>query len=249
MKKLKGTVLFLGGVLIGSILAGSAFGIDIGGVMAQRSTQTVFVDGSRVELETYLINDSNYVKLRDVGQVINFNVYWDGSAVQMQSRSPYTGMPPAASQGGQTTGTVGQDAAINKALANAGFSRGEVTALTAKQDYDDGRLVYEVEFYAGGVEYDYEIDAATGNITDIDIDHSAANYQSGDIGREAAINKALTQAGLKRSDVTRLTAKQDYDDGRLVYEVEFYVGYTEYSYDIDAATGDILDADIDYERD
>ena len=31
-------------------------------------------------------------------------------------------------------------------------------------DEEDGKLVYEVEFKAGGTEYDYEIDAATGTI-------------------------------------------------------------------------------------
>ena len=33
--------------------------------------------------------------------------------------------------------------------------------LHAKLDYDDGRRTYEVEFYSGSKEYDYEIDAAT----------------------------------------------------------------------------------------
>ena len=64
---------------------------------AVRSQQPVFVDGKQVSLEAYLINGNNYVKLRDIGQSVGFNVYWDGSAVQMQSDKPYTGEAPAAS--------------------------------------------------------------------------------------------------------------------------------------------------------
>ncbi|MBR0311124.1 MAG: hypothetical protein IJQ98_01890, partial [Oscillospiraceae bacterium] len=48
------------------------------GVMAERSTNAVYVDGQRVELEAYSIFGSNYVKLRDVGKAVNINVYWDG---------------------------------------------------------------------------------------------------------------------------------------------------------------------------
>ena len=64
------------------------------GIMAERSTSPVYVDGQRVELEAYLIHGNNYIKLRDVGQAVGFNVYWNG-AVQIQSDAPYTGEAPA----------------------------------------------------------------------------------------------------------------------------------------------------------
>ena len=37
----------------------------------------------------------------------------------------------------------------------------------------------------------------------------------------------------------------DYEHGRAVYEIEWTVGWTEYNYEIDANTGDVLS----YERD
>ena len=37
----------------------------------------------------------------------------------------------------------------------------------------------------------------------------------------------------------------DYEHGRKIYEVRFHVGWTEYDYDIDTATGDIIKYDID----
>ena len=38
-------------------------------------------------------------------------------------------------------------------------------------DWDDGRQIYEVEIMYQGVEYEMEIDAATGAIVDYDVDY------------------------------------------------------------------------------
>ncbi len=66
------------------------------------------------------------------------------------------------------------------------------------------------------------------------------------IGEAAAKAAALKHAGLSESDVTRLEVKIDRENGRLVYEVEFYVGNTEYEYDIDAYTGEIIKFEIEH---
>ena len=58
---------------------------------------------------------------------------------------------------------------------------------------------------------------------------------------------ALKDAGLSESQVRYLHVEKDYDDGRYVYEVEFNYGYYEYSYEILASTGRILDREIDYD--
>ena len=50
------------------------------------------------------------------------------------------------------------------ALNHAGLSPEVVSGLRTKYDYDDGRYVYDVEFYANGFEYSYEIDAFTKEI-------------------------------------------------------------------------------------
>ena len=57
---------------------------------------------------------------------------------------------------------------------------------------------------------------------------------------EAAKEAALTHAGVTSGDVVFLEADYDYEDGRMVYEVEFFAGNTEYEYDVDAATGAIV---------
>lgn len=89
----KGTILYgaacfiLGAAICGG---GAAYAA---GVMAEKSTNTFYVDGKEVELPAYVINGSNYVMLRDVGQAVGFNVYWDGT-VQIESDRPYTGVAP-----------------------------------------------------------------------------------------------------------------------------------------------------------
>ena len=68
----------------------------------------------------------------------------------------------AAPGGGGTQLTAQQ--ARDIALAHAGTSAENVRDLKTELDEDDGRMVYEVEFKQGGQEYEYEIDAASGDI-------------------------------------------------------------------------------------
>lgn len=72
-------------------------------IMATISNQAIYVDGQRVYMTAYQIGGNNYVKLRDVGEAVGFNVYWDGT-VQVESDKPYTGVAPAS----QTTPPVQQ---------------------------------------------------------------------------------------------------------------------------------------------
>ena len=58
-------------------------------ILPQQSTNRIFVDGREVQMEAYAIGGNNYVKLRDVGKAVGFNVSWDGSAVQIDSDAPY----------------------------------------------------------------------------------------------------------------------------------------------------------------
>ncbi|OUN35357.1 PepSY domain-containing protein [Lachnoclostridium sp. An76] len=66
-----------------------------------------------------------------------------------------------------------------------------------------------------------------------------------DIGRDAALEAALGDAGVDESDTTRLKVSEDYDDGRKTYEVRFDADGKEYDYEIAAADGKILSADVE----
>lgn len=144
------------------------------------------------------------------------------------------------------------DAARDAAYAHAGVSAGDVAWYETEFDSEDGVMVYEVEFTAGGVEYEYDIDARTGDVVKYSREggwsgsgSSGGTASSGtDIGADKAAQTALADAGLSSSQVTGLRTKQDWDDGRLRYEVEFRAGGVEYDYEL-AADGTILKADRD----
>jgi len=95
MKGTKNTAMVMVGVLVGSMLTGPAAHAAESYLKAYHSAQAIYLDGQQVELEAYTINGSNYVKLRDIGEAVGFNVYWDG-AVQIDSDAPYTGVAPEA---------------------------------------------------------------------------------------------------------------------------------------------------------
>ncbi|EFM40117.1 peptidase propeptide and YPEB domain protein [[Eubacterium] yurii subsp. margaretiae ATCC 43715] len=157
---------------------------------------------------------------------------------------------------------IGVEKAKSIALRDAGVSG--VTFVTAKLETEDGVKVYDVEFYKGNVEYDYEIDAITGKILEKDKDienfsipkkKTTTNKQTTkkqttkskaktttkkaakDIGVEKAKSIALKDAGV--SDVIFTKAKVDYEDGVKVYDIEFRKGNIEYEYEIDVETGNI----------
>ena len=95
------TTLLLGMVL-GMALIGGSHAAASAILTATPSTQPIYVDGQRVSMTAYSIGGNNYVKLRDAGEAVGFNVYWDGGAVQIESGNPYTGIGPVT----QLTGTV-----------------------------------------------------------------------------------------------------------------------------------------------
>lgn len=62
-------------------------------------------------------------------------------------------------------GTLTQDEALAKALEHAQLKRDQVDFVKKVElDYEHGRQVYEIEFYKGGFEFEFDIDAENGNI-------------------------------------------------------------------------------------
>ena len=95
MMSRKKEAIFMGiGILAGLALSGPA-AQAAANLTATLSTQPIYVDGAQVSMTAYAINGNNYVKLRDVGEAVGFEVYWDGKAVQIKSDQPYTGEAPA----------------------------------------------------------------------------------------------------------------------------------------------------------
>ncbi len=152
------------------------------------------------------------------------------------------------------SGRITEADAKQIALDHAGISESETDRLRVKLDYDDGVQEYEVTYYVGNREYDYDIDAATGTIRSFDSEieddyniasapsatRAAASASSGAAITEAEAKQiALDHAGVSESETERMRVKLGRDDGVQEYEVTFYVGNREYDYDINAATGEI----------
>ena len=156
------------------------------------------------------------------------------------------------------TGNISLDKAKEIALSHAGLSADQVTFVKVNMDFDDGIQKYDIKFYCNGQEYDYEINASNGQIIQFDYDmeynyipnNNTTNYQSNvnttaNISVERAKEIALSHAGLASNQVTFQRIELDFDNGIQKYEIEFYYNYREYSYEIDANTGNILS----YEQD
>ena len=109
------------------LLIGLALGFALGspaaqaieGILAQRCTSPILLNGAPVEIEAYTINGHNYFKLRDIGKAVGFNVYWiaEDRTVQIETGQPYTGEAPIRTgdvesdlQSGPNASTVDVDA-------------------------------------------------------------------------------------------------------------------------------------------
>lgn len=95
MSRKKNISLLAAGILIGAVLSGPAAQAAEPFLKAFPSGNRFYLDGQPVELEAYAVNGSNYVRLRDVGEAMSFNVYWDETTgtVQIDSGAPYIGQP------------------------------------------------------------------------------------------------------------------------------------------------------------
>ncbi|SCH15337.1 Peptidase propeptide and YPEB domain [uncultured Ruminococcus sp.] len=149
--------------------------------------------------------------------------------------------------------------AKSAAFAHAGVSASEVQLLKAELDFDDGVMVYEIEFVRGNAEYEYDIDAVTAKVLKVEKDgtdnsqqanssnSSSENSQGGNnstgnnsfISKEEAKNIALKAAGVNQAKNVKVSL--DRDDRE--YNVEFMDGEFEYDYEIHAVSGKVLAAD------
>lgn len=156
-------------------------------------------------------------------------------------------------------------------LENAGLSEAEVRFVRVQLNTESGLSQYELEFISTAADYEYKVNALTGEVISMtsengqyDLDavppeigtagsEAAGNAAEGTagsnsqqyIGAEAAKQAALHHAGLSEEDVQFSSVHLEHEDGRWEYEVEFQQGDTEYEFDIDALTGEIISYDYD----
>lgn len=147
---------------------------------------------------------------------------------------------------------IGIEAAKQAALYHAGLNADDVRFAHAHLEWEHGCWTYDVEFHKDNTEYDYSINALTGEILSYDHDtehHHGADASTGSeqITADRAKQIALAHADVSEADALYLKVELDYDDGRAEYEVEWHVGQMEYSCDVDAYTGEILSFEKEFD--
>lgn len=113
-----------------------------------------------------------------------------------------------------------------------------------KLDYDDGILIYELEFYDNDIEYEFNINAYTKEIINVSIDSNDYNTNSSNnyIGLEKA--KELVKHHSKKNNIFFVKAEFDFDNKTPIYELEFYDNNKKYEYEINANSGSIIKYEI-----
>ena len=148
---------------------------------------------------------------------------------------------------GSATGAVVDEAKAQEiALTHAGVKAADATITKSKLDYEDGRQIYEIEWYANGAKYDYEIAVATGEIVNSGYEAKTVvgTGSSATVSEATAKQTALARvSGAAASDIYEW--KLDYDDGRPEYEGKIIYGGTEYEFTIDATSGTITEWDAE----
>jgi len=113
------------GIAIGAVLFGGGTAYATG-LLAEPSAQIFYLGNRQIQLEAYNINGNNYVKLRDVGQAVDFNVAYDPArnAAIIEPDKPYTGEDVIAKLTPTPKPSEGTDYA---AQANPAIFTGELT--------------------------------------------------------------------------------------------------------------------------
>ena len=150
---------------------------------------------------------------------------------------------------------IGKDKAKEIVLNKLGIKENKVSKLEIELDLDNGVMVYDIEFYYNGYEYDYEVNAVDGTIikSDKDKEHNyekpepTQNTTSGYISKTKAKEIALNHA--KVTDYYDYDIEFDYENGVAVYEIDFETDTKEYEYVINAKTGNVIFYEVESEDD
>ena len=157
---------------------------------------------------------------------------------------------------------ISEEKAKDIALKDAEIARDDATFRKSQIEKDNGKDVYEIEFYSkDNVEYDYEIDANTGEVisSDKDMENDKPSMSDNQQNQDAsAVNQGETStiteqeakeialkkvSGATEKDIKEF--KKDRDDGKTYYDGKIVYDKKEYEFEIDAQTGTITEWDID----
>ena len=137
---------------------------------------------------------------------------------------------------------IGNKAALNKALKNAGLKKSQVKYVEVEMDDDED--IYEIEFTKkkNNAEYSYDVEAYSGKILEKSVDFRyTRNSSHKKIGKTAARKKVAKFSGISYKTVKSGSCYYDYDDGKGTYDVKFKKGGRRYEYEVLAPTGKVIE--------
>lgn len=144
------------------------------------------------------------------------------------------------------------------ALNHAGVKAADADFDDGELESDDGLVYYEIEFDTMDYDYEYKVDAVSGEILEEESqkndDRKAENDDKDTADKKEYISMnrakeiAFKHAGVNGKDVRFDEAEFDKEDGIPFYELEFEVNENEYEYEIHAVSGKVLDYDQEIEE-
>lgn len=176
----------------------------------------------------------------------------DKAATPASSQVTPASTTPASSTPVAAQATVSQEDAVKSALALLGVAEDQVSNLVVTQETEDGKPVYDISFIHEEMEYDYTIDAQTGQAIEKEAEQTSAAApvapaaQTADVAlssqeaTEVAFADFAQVYGVGSDAVSNLLVQASTEDGRPSYEVSFIYGAYEFDYEIDAQTGSII---------
>ena len=140
------------------------------------------LDKGIYEVEVWYINDAAYEYKIDAkeGKIIYTDFkYFTNQNNSSNGNNNNNGNSNSNSNNGNSNGqnslngvtaSITLDEAKNIAITNAGLDINNVQFTREELEHDNHTLVYELEFFSNNIEYDYEINATTGDIISFDRD-------------------------------------------------------------------------------
>ncbi len=157
---------------------------------------------------------------------------------------------------------IGGEEAKAAAFTHAGLAADTVTNAQVELDCEDGVMCYEVEFFCNGTEYEYEIDAVTGEILDYeqeiddedndeddDDDDEAPSVDPATLDPDAAKAAAFTHAGVSEANITDFDMDLKTKNGVMYYDIDFEYNGAEYDYKVNVETNEVTDCKTEVDDD
>jgi len=245
----------LKGILIGTAASALVLGMSVTAFAASRTIPVsdgirVLVngqafqpkDGNGAPVELFSYNGTVYAPVRAICEEAGLLVSYDQSTRTVSVTKPSAPAQPATGTGDKDGALIGEDAAKQAAFTHAGVKAADAVVTEFKLVKLFGTAHYDIEFYAGSTEYEYEIDATTGSIRKSEQETKKGITLGSDRISEARAKEIALE---KAPGATVTKCKLDRDDGKWVYEIEMRNGAVEYECEIDAADGTVLKWEID----